>query len=76
MKSSVVSNDEFVVCAPLLRDAVSADVIAKRLVEAIRKADLASAAPEVQFGKAIYPMDGYTGADLIRHSRSVAQSVD
>jgi hypothetical protein len=70
---AIISSDEFVVCAPLLRDAVAAEVISKRLAEAIRKADLASAAPEVHFGKAIYPMDGYTGADLIRHSRSVAR---
>jgi hypothetical protein len=72
---AVLSSDEFVVCAPLLRDAVAAEVIAKRLAEAIRKADLASAALEVHFGKAIYPMDGYTGADLIRHSRTVAQAM-
>ena len=62
------------VCAPLLRDAVAAEVIAKRLAEAIRKADLASAALEVHFGKAIYPMDG-SPRSLIRHSRSVAQAM-
>ena len=66
----IVSESEFVVCCPLLRDARSADIIVKRFEGALRAADLPSAALEVQIGKAVYPMDGYTGSDLISHARS------
>ena len=69
-----LSSDEFVVCAPLLRDALDADIISRRFAEAFRGGEFGSACKDVHLGKAIYPMDGYTGADLIRHSRLVAQA--
>lgn len=69
----VISEDEFVVCAPLLRDALAADIILMRLARAIEAANLASPAPPAYFGKAIHPMNGYTGAELIGHARSDAK---
>src|SRR6185437_6641571 len=69
----VISEDEFVVCAPLLRDALATDIILSRLVEAIRDADIASATLQAHFGKAVHPMDGYTGGELIGHARSDAK---
>ena len=57
-------------CCPLLRDASAVDAIVKRLEKGLGDADLPSASLEVQLGKAVYPMDGYTGADLIAHARS------
>ena len=71
----IVSDDEFIVCSHLLRDALAADVIFKRLEGALRNAGLFSASLEVQLGKAVYPMDGYTGADLISHARSKLQPI-
>jgi hypothetical protein len=71
----IVSNGEFMVCSHLLRDALAADVILKRLEGALRSADLFSASLEVQLGKAVYPMHGYTGADLISYARSQLQPI-
>jgi len=68
----VVSDDEFVVCAPLLRDALAADIILERLAKAVRAAEITSPTLQPHFGKAIHPMDGYTGAELIGHARSGA----
>lgn len=69
----VISDDEFVVCAPLLRDALAADIILMRLARAIGAADITSATLQAHFGKAIHPMNGYTGAELIAHARSEAK---
>jgi hypothetical protein len=69
----VISEDEFVVCAPLLRDALAADIVLKRLAGAVQAADITSPALEAHFGKAIHPMDGYTGTELIGHARSAAR---
>jgi hypothetical protein len=71
----VVSDDEFIVCSHLLRDAAAADIILKRLEGALRKADLFSEVCEIQIGKAVYPMHGYTGADLISYARSQLQPI-
>jgi hypothetical protein len=71
----IISDDEFIVCSHLLRDALAADIIFERLEEALRDADLFSAALKVQLGKAVYPMHGYTGADLISHARSQLQPI-
>lgn len=70
----IVGDDELVVCAPLLRDALAAEIVLKRLVEAVHAADIAPASFEAQFGKAIHPMDGYTGAELIDHARAGAKA--
>jgi hypothetical protein len=69
----VLSDDEFAVCAPLLRDALAADIIVRRLARAIEAADITSPTLKGHFGKAIHPMDGYTGSELIGHARSDAQ---
>ena len=69
----IISEDEFVVCAPLLRDALASDIILKRLARAIEAADIVSPTLKAHFGKAIHPMDGYTGAELIGHARSDAK---
>jgi hypothetical protein len=70
----IISDDEFVVCAPLMRDALSADVIVNRLSNAIRKSEFSSSF-EAHLGKAIYPMDGYSGADLIREARAASMAL-
>jgi hypothetical protein len=69
----VVSDDEFVVCAPLLRDALATDIILNRLAEAVRAADVTSSTLQAHFGKAVHPMDGYTGVELIGHARDDAK---
>ena len=71
----IVSDDEFIICSHLLRDALAANVILKRLEGALRGDDLPFASLEIQLGKAIYPMHGYTGADLISHARSQLQPI-
>ena len=71
----IVSDDEFLVCSHLLRDALAADVIFRRLEGALREASPVFAPLEVQLGKAVYPMDGYTGPDLINHARSKLQPI-
>jgi len=65
----IAPNDEFLVCAPLLRDALSADVVLNRLEGALRNSDLLGEALTVRLGKAVYPLDGYTGAALITSAR-------
>jgi hypothetical protein len=65
----IVPDDEFLVCAPLLRDALSADVILNRLEGALRNSELLSDTLTVRLGKAVYPLDGYTGAALITAAR-------
>jgi hypothetical protein len=65
----ITPTDEFLVCAPLLRDALSADVILKRLEGALRKSDLLGDTLTIGLGKAVYPLDGYTGPALISSSR-------
>jgi hypothetical protein len=67
--------DEFLVCAPLLRDALSADVIVKRLEGALRNSDLLGDTLTVRLGKAVYPLDGYTGPALISASRENLRQV-
>ena len=73
---AIVSEDEFIVCSHLLRDASDADIIVKRLEGAFRDAELSYASLEVQFGRAVYPMDGYTGSDLISHARSKLRAIE
>jgi hypothetical protein len=67
--------DEFLVCAPLLRDALSADVILKRLEGALRNSDQLSDTLTVGLGKAVYPLDGYTGPALISAARENLRQV-
>ena len=71
----IAGDDEFIVCSHLLRDALAADVIFNRLERALRGADMLSASLDIQLGKAIYPMHGYTGSDLISHARSTLQPI-
>ena len=71
----IASDEEFIVCSHLLRDALAADVIFKRLEGAFRDTGLPLADLEIQLGKAVYPMDGYVGADLIAHARSKLQKI-
>src|SRR5438270_8754721 len=58
----IASDEEFIVCSHLLRDALAADVIFKRLEDAFRNTGLPLAGLDIQLGKAVYPMDGYAGA--------------
>jgi hypothetical protein len=71
----IVSDHEYMICAPLLRDALAADVILNRLKKSFHDAGLLSASPGVYLGKAVYPMHGYTGADLITHARSQLEPI-
>jgi len=71
----IASDDEFLVCAPLLRDALSADVILNRLEGALRNSDLLSDASTVRLGKAVYPLDGYSGAALISAARGELRQI-
>lgn len=70
-----ISASEVVVCAPLLRDSLAAEVIHERLARAIRGAGLSPPSSEIYLGKAIYPMAGYTGAELIRHARLTSRAI-
>jgi len=71
----MVSNEEIVVCCHLLRDALSAEIIFKRLERVLRSSGPISASFPVRIGKALYPLDGYTGADLISTARSKLQPI-
>jgi hypothetical protein len=64
-----VSDGEFLVCSPLLRDAVSAETILKRLENALMGSDLLDAGASLQLGKAVCPRDGYSAPDLIEAAR-------
>jgi hypothetical protein len=71
----IAPDDQFLVCAPLLRDALSADVIVNRLEGALRNSDLLGDTLAVRLGKAVYPLDGYTGPALISSSRENLRQV-
>jgi hypothetical protein len=70
---AAISDNEFVVCAPLLRDALATDIVLKRLIAAVADAEVTSPTLRAHFGKAIHPMNGYTGAELIAHARNDAK---
>jgi hypothetical protein len=69
------SDEEFLICLHLLRDALDAEVVVRRLEAVLRNSPLSFALLEVQLGKAVYPMDGYTGADLISQARSKLRKI-
>ena len=70
-----MADDEFVICSPLLRDAISADTIVKRLEKALSESKLLEAQSTVSLGKALCPRDGYSGPDLINAARSALRPV-
>lgn len=63
-------DDEFVVCTPLLRDARDADVVMNRLRKVLLASDLLDEASSLSLGRALHPLDGYNGVDLIEAARN------
>ena len=65
-----LSDDEFVVCTPLLSDAKDANLVLNRLRNALLASDLLGAPSKLQMGCALHPLDGYSGKDLIASARN------
>lgn len=72
---TIISDNEFIVCAPLLSDTLAAEIIYKRLAEAIQSSVFPYITWEIRLGKAIYPMDGYSGEELIQRARIGARAL-
>jgi hypothetical protein len=74
----IFADDEFIICVPLLRDTLAANIVFGRIEGILRPgyARLLDNSCEVYLGKAIYPMDGYTGADLIGRARNACMAVE
>lgn len=67
------SDDQIVICLNMARNFDVAELVAARLTRAIMNSGLWPFEQAPQFGRAIYPLNGYCGAGLIeaaRHSKA------
>jgi diguanylate cyclase (GGDEF)-like protein len=70
-----IENDKFVVCLSHLREKSELTAVAGRLGEFVQQIRIAGMVERMEpaIGQAIYPMCGYTGAELLDFARTSAQ---
>ena len=66
----LMNDEEFLVCTPLLSDAKDADLVLNRLRRALLASQLLEDPSTLSLGRALHPLDGYSGRDLIEAARN------
>lgn len=67
--AEMIGPDEIVACLNLIRDLSNVDGVIGRLTQRLHERGWPQDAPP-RFGRALYPMNGYSGADLIAAARA------